>query len=90
MTSAEYYIPSSKSAPQQPQPPIALAMDHYISKLANVAKIDTEVERLAIDIAHKTTIPTCSRMARRQMASLLPTTFILPLMVLLGFKGYIL
>jgi transcription initiation factor TFIIB len=30
------------------------AIDHYISKLANMAKIDTKVERLAIDIAHKT------------------------------------
>lgn len=33
---------------------LALAIDHYISKLANMAKIDTKVERLAIDIAHKT------------------------------------
>jgi transcription initiation factor TFIIB len=33
---------------------VALAIDHYISKLANMAKIDTKVERLAIDIAHKT------------------------------------
>jgi transcription initiation factor TFIIB len=33
---------------------ITLAIDHYISKLANMAKIDTKVERLAIDIAHKT------------------------------------
>ncbi len=41
------------SAPQV-QPAIALAIDHYISKLANMAKIDTKVERLAIDIAHKT------------------------------------
>jgi transcription initiation factor TFIIIB Brf1 subunit/transcription initiation factor TFIIB len=31
-----------------------VAIDHYISKLANNAKIDTKVERLAIDIAHKT------------------------------------
>jgi hypothetical protein len=43
---------------QQQQPPaIALAMDHYISKLANMVKIDTKVERLAIDIAHKTDDP---------------------------------
>lgn len=34
--------------------PIAAAIDQYISKLANMAKIDTKVERLAIDIAHKT------------------------------------
>lgn len=31
-----------------------MAIDHYISKLSNMAKIDTKVERLAIDIAHKT------------------------------------
>lgn len=34
--------------------PFAAAIDQYISKLANMAKIDTKVERLAIDIAHKT------------------------------------
>lgn len=34
--------------------PAAVAIDQYISKLANMAKIDTKVERLAIDIAHKT------------------------------------
>lgn len=39
---------------QQQSPAVALAIDHYISKLANMAKIDTKVERLAIDIAHKT------------------------------------
>ena len=33
---------------------LTLAIDHYISKLTNMAKIDTKVERLAIDIAHKT------------------------------------
>ena len=33
---------------------MTLAIDHYISKLANMAKIDTKVERLAIDVAHKT------------------------------------
>ncbi len=32
----------------------ATAIDQYISKLSNMAKIDTKVERLAIDIAHKT------------------------------------
>ncbi len=43
------------SSHQQSQPPaIAMAIDHYIAKLANMAKIDTKVERLAIDIAHKT------------------------------------
>lgn len=43
------------SSHQQSLPPaIAVAIDHYISKLANMAKIDTKVERLAIDIAHKT------------------------------------
>ncbi|HEY7108713.1 MAG TPA: TFIIB-type zinc ribbon-containing protein [Nitrososphaeraceae archaeon] len=31
-----------------------VAIDHYISKLVNISKIDTRVERLAIDIAHKT------------------------------------
>jgi transcription initiation factor TFIIB len=41
-------------------PAIALAMNHYISKLANMAKIDTKAERVAIDIAHKTDDPpTC-------------------------------
>jgi transcription initiation factor TFIIB len=39
--------------PQQ-QAPVTTAIDHYISKLSNMAKIDTKVERLAIDIAHKT------------------------------------
>jgi transcription initiation factor TFIIB len=39
---------------QQPHAPVAMAIDHYISKLSNMAKIDTKVERLAIDIAHKT------------------------------------
>ncbi len=34
--------------------PVSAAIDQYISKLANMAKIDTKVERLAIDIAHKT------------------------------------
>ncbi len=43
------------SAPQSAQiQAVTLAIDHYISKLANMAKIDTKVERLAIDIAHKT------------------------------------
>ena len=39
---------------QQPHAPVAMAIDHYISKLSNMAKIDTKVERLAIEIAHRT------------------------------------
>lgn len=39
---------------QQQKAPVAMAIDHYVSKLSNMAKIDTKVERLAIDIAHKT------------------------------------
>jgi len=48
--------PSSQATSvQHPHlPVVALAIDQYISKLANMAKIDTKVERLAIDIAHKT------------------------------------
>jgi transcription initiation factor TFIIB len=38
----------------RPPVPVTMAIDHYISKLSNMAKIDTKVERLAIDIAHKT------------------------------------
>jgi transcription initiation factor TFIIB len=34
--------------------PVTLAIDQYISKLINLAKIDTRVEKLAIDLAHKT------------------------------------
>ncbi|HEU4605817.1 MAG TPA: TFIIB-type zinc ribbon-containing protein [Nitrososphaera sp.] len=46
---------TADSASQQSQTQaVALAIDHYISKLANMAKIDTKVERLAIDVAHKT------------------------------------
>jgi transcription initiation factor TFIIB len=40
--------------PQQQKISVTMAIDHYISKLSNMAKIDTKVERLAIDIAHKT------------------------------------
>jgi transcription initiation factor TFIIB len=44
-----------QAAPQSAHAPVvSLAIDQYISKLANMAKIDTKVERLAIDIAHKT------------------------------------
>ncbi len=47
---------STQGLPQQQfqVPAVAVAIDHYISKLANMAKIDTKVERLAIDIAHRT------------------------------------
>ena len=31
-----------------------LIIDSYISKLANIAKIDTKIERLALEIAQKT------------------------------------
>jgi transcription initiation factor TFIIB len=48
--SSSSHCPASHIQP----PAIALAIDHYVSKLANMAKIDTKVERLAIDIAHKT------------------------------------
>ena len=34
--------------------PVVLSIDQYIAKLTNMAKIDTKVERLAIDLAHKT------------------------------------
>ncbi len=33
--------------------PVTLAIDHYIAKLANMARIDAKVERLAIEVAHK-------------------------------------
>lgn len=45
----------AQSPQQTARPAVAtLAIDQYISKLANMAKIDTKVERLAIDLAHKT------------------------------------
>jgi transcription initiation factor TFIIB len=34
--------------------PHFLSIDHYIAKLINLAKLDTRIERLAIDLAHKT------------------------------------
>jgi transcription initiation factor TFIIB len=34
--------------------PTMFAIDNYISKLANIAKIDTKIERLALEIAQKT------------------------------------
>jgi transcription initiation factor TFIIB len=53
--------PSIPSPSQSPQPvnhhtpiPVSLSIDQYIAKLTNMAKIDTKVERLAIDLAHKT------------------------------------
>jgi len=33
--------------------PVTLTIDHYIAKLANMARIEAKVERLAIEIAHK-------------------------------------
>jgi transcription initiation factor TFIIB len=33
--------------------PMTLAIDQYIAKLANISRIDAKVERLAIEIAHK-------------------------------------
>ena len=57
----------SNMAPRTPSPtqnppsvahyqpiPVSLSIDQYIAKLTNMAKIDTKVERLAIDLAHKT------------------------------------
>ena len=46
--------PSSFSLTQFTPIPVILAIDQYIAKLANMAKIDTKVERLAIDLAHNT------------------------------------
>ncbi|HSF49544.1 MAG TPA: TFIIB-type zinc ribbon-containing protein [Nitrososphaeraceae archaeon] len=34
--------------------PCTLSIDNYIAKLINLAKLDTRIERLAIDLAHKT------------------------------------
>jgi len=48
------HAPSPSLVTQSEPIPVTLAIDQYISKLANVAKIDTRVERLAIDLAHKT------------------------------------
>src|SRR5919198_1087314 len=47
-------VPLSPSTIQSKTIPATLAIDQYIAKLANIAKIDIKVERLAIDIAHKT------------------------------------
>lgn len=45
---------ASEKPIEAPHAQSANAIDQYISKLSNMAKIDTKVERLAIDIAHKT------------------------------------
>jgi transcription initiation factor TFIIB len=51
-----YSCSEAQQQQQQQQSPTHLGpkVDQYISKLANMAKIDTKVERLAIDIAQKT------------------------------------
>jgi transcription initiation factor TFIIB len=51
-----FVVPSPKpsSVVQYKPIPVTLAIDQYISKLTNVAKIDMRIERLAIDLAHKT------------------------------------
>jgi transcription initiation factor TFIIB len=53
--------PSTPPHSQNPPPvtnhtpiPVSLSIDQYIAKLSNMAKIDTKVERLAIDLARKT------------------------------------
>jgi transcription initiation factor TFIIB len=46
--------PNLSSVAQFKPVSVTLAIDQYISKLTNVAKIDTRIERLAIDLAHKT------------------------------------
>jgi transcription initiation factor TFIIB len=51
---SEAQRPTEAPQQQQPHAPVAMAIDHYIAKLSNMAKIDTKVERLAIDIAHRT------------------------------------
>jgi transcription initiation factor TFIIB len=45
---------NTTAVPQTSTATVTLAIDQYISKLSNTAKIDIKVERLAIDIAHKT------------------------------------
>ncbi len=44
----------SSSFSMSPSSPSSFAIDNYISKLANIAKIDTKIERLALEIAQKT------------------------------------
>ena len=45
---------SPPSYSQNSSIPSIFALDSYISKLANIAKIDTKIERLALEIAQKT------------------------------------
>ena len=45
---------NTPSVAHYPPIPVSLSIDQYIAKLTNMAKIDTKVERLAIDLAHKT------------------------------------
>ena len=52
--SVEVSTPNPSSSAQFRPVSVTLAIDQYISKLTNVAKIDTRIERLAIDLAHKT------------------------------------
>jgi transcription initiation factor TFIIB len=47
-------INSSASSSHTTSAPSIFAIDNYISKLANIAKIDTKIERLALEIAQKT------------------------------------
>src|ERR671918_327921 len=47
-------INNASSYSQSTTAPSIFAIDNYISKLANVAKIDTKIERLALEIAQKT------------------------------------
>ena len=53
-------IPSNSTRKNPPEVtnhtpiPASLSIDQYIAKLSNMAKIETKVERLAIDLAHKT------------------------------------
>jgi transcription initiation factor TFIIB len=47
-------INNTSSYSQGSTAPSIFAIDNYISKLANVAKIDTKIERLALEIAQKT------------------------------------
>src|SRR6266496_5822921 len=46
--------PLLQSSSPSSSAPLTPAIDQYIAKLVNIAKINTKVERLAIDIAHKT------------------------------------
>jgi transcription initiation factor TFIIB len=47
-------INNASSYSQSSTAPSIFAIDNYISKLANIAKIDTKIERLALEIAQKT------------------------------------